>query len=178
MTFASLSRRLAALAGAVVLCTCGTLDRFDVTTSASANIPGATLLDELLGAVTFGGFDKIDFSKQISNQGVSADQIDSVKLTSFVIHTEDGSGATLDFIKSASFYAEAEGLPKILVASGDAFAGQTSVELDLEDEELKPYVIAPSMTLSAEVEGKKPQQDTVITADVTLGVDAALPGCQ
>ena len=51
MIFSSLARRLAALAGAVVLCTCGTLDRFDVTTGASAEIPKATILDELRGVV-------------------------------------------------------------------------------------------------------------------------------
>src|SRR5512144_627586 len=114
MNFAALSRRLTALAGAVVLCTCGTLDRFDVTASASADIPKATILDELLGAVAFAGFDKLDFSQQIQNQGVKEDQIDSVKITSLVIHTEEGSGAALDFITSIKFYAEAEGQPKVL----------------------------------------------------------------
>lgn len=179
MSLLSASRRLAALAGAVVLCTCGTLDRFDVSTSASAEIQKATILEELLGAVNFSGFDKLNFAQQIANQGVSEEQIDSVKIKTLVLHTAEGESTTLDFIKSAKFYAEAEGLPRVLVASSDDFAGETSVEMDVEAElELKPYVVAPSMTLSAEVEGKRPQEDTKITADVTLMVDATVPGCE
>lgn len=178
MKFFNAGRGVAGAVAVAILCTCGTLDRFDVGTSASATIPKASLLEELIGLVDFPGFDELDFSQQIANQGVSEDQIDSVRLTSFVIHTE-GSGATLDFIESASFYAEADDLPRILVASSTDFAGQTSVELDLEeDAELKPYVVAPSMTLSAEVKGKKPQQDTKLTADVTLTIDATIPGCE
>lgn len=171
--------RFAAFTGAVVLCTCGTVDRFDVTAGASADIPKATLLDEALGALPLSGFDKLDFSDQIRNQGVTEDQIDSVKIKSFVIHTKEGSNLTLDFIKSAKFYAEADGQPKVLIASSNDFAGQTSVDLDVEEDvELRPYVAAPSLTISAEVEGKKPPQDTTITADVTLDVDAAIPGCK
>lgn len=178
MSFLGTGRRIAGAVAVAMLCTCGTLDRFDVGTSASADIPKATLLDELIGLVDFDGFDEIDFSKDIANQGVTEDQIDSVVLTGFEIHTAAGSGATLDFVESASFYAEAEGLPRVLVASGSNFAGKTSVELDLEDVELKPYVVAPSMTLSAEVKGKKPSQDTTVTADVTLTIDATIPGCE
>lgn len=178
MSFLRIGRRIAGAVAVAALCTCGTLDRFDVGTSASADIPKATLLDELLGAVAFPGFDEIDFSQDIANQGVTEDQIDSVVLGGFTIHTDAGSGATLDFIESASFFAEAEGLPRVLVATSSDFAGKTSVDLDLVDVELKPYVVAPSMTLSAEVKGKKPQQDTTVTADVTLTVDATVPGCE
>lgn len=179
MSFLQVGRRIASAVALAALCTCGTLDRFEVGTSASAEIPKATLLEELIAFVDFPGFDEVDFSKDIENQGVSEDQIDSVRLGSFVIHTGEGSGATLDFIESASFYAEAEGLPRILVASSESFAGETSVELDLEeDAELKPYVVAPSMTLSAEIKGKKPAQDTVVTAEVTLTIDATIPGCE
>ena len=96
-----------------------------------------------------------------------------------MIHTAEGSTTTLDFIQSVKFYAEAEGLPRVLVASSNDFAGETSVEMDVESElELKPYVVAPAMTLSAEVEGKRPQEDTEITADVTLTIDATVPGCE
>lgn len=179
MSFFTVGRRIAGAVAVAAFCTCGTLDRFEVGTSASAEIPEATLLEELLDFVDFPGFDEVDFSKDIANQGVTEDQIDSVRLTSFVIHTDEGSGATLDFIESASFYAEAEGLPRVLIASSADFAGQTSVDLDLEEDvELKPYVVAPSMTFSAEVKGKKPSQDTVVTADVKLTIDATIPGCE
>jgi hypothetical protein len=173
------ARRITAVAAAVALCTCGTLDRFDVDTHASAHIQKSSLpvAEDLLGLLPFDGFDKIDFSKDIANQGVSEDQIDSVKLKRLVLHTGE-SGLTMDFIESVEFYVEAEGQPRLLVATGTDFEGETSVELDLPDAELKPYVVAPFMTFEAEVNGKRPEQDTTITADVTLTVDATVPGCE
>lgn len=179
MSFFSVGRRIGGAVAIAALCTCGTLDRIEVGTSASAEIPKATLLEELLGVIDFSEFEQIDFSKDIANQGVSEEQIDSVRLTSFVIEVEEGSGATLDFIHGVKFYAEAPDQPRVLVASSTDFEGQTSVELELEEDvELKPYVVAPYMTLSAEVEGNKPDQDTVLTAEVRLTVDATVPGCE
>lgn len=181
MTLLSSARRFTAVAATVALCTCGTLDRFDVGTSSSARIEEASLpagvAEDLLGLLPFEGLDEISFEEDIANQGVTEDQIDSVKLKSLVLHTGE-SGLTLDFIESVEFYVEAEGQPRVLVATGSDFEGETSVELDLPDEELKPYVVAPFMTFEAEVKGKRPEQDTTITADVTLTVDATVPGCE
>lgn len=177
MSFQSWARRLAAAVAFGALCTCGTLDRFDVETGAQATIAKATLVDKLIGALDFSEFEEIDFSQDIANQGVREDQIDSVKMKTFVLRTDDPS-ATLDFIESVEFYAEAEGLPRVLVASSSDLAGQSSVELDLTDEELKPYVVAPYMTIGAEVVGERPDEDTTIIAEVTLAVDATIPGCE
>jgi hypothetical protein len=171
--------RLAGIVALAALCTCGTLDRIDVDTSASVQIPRETLTGQLIGALTFKEFEELDFSEQIANQGVREDQIDSATVKSFVVHTDEGSGATLDFLQSVKFYAEAEGQPRLLVASSDSFEGETSVELTLEpDAELKPYLTAPSMTLAAEVVGKYPKEDTRLTADVTVSVDVTVPGCE
>jgi hypothetical protein len=170
-------RRIAGAVAVAALCTCGTVDKIEVGTGASAQIAKATLLEELLGVVDFSEFDEIDFSKDIANQGVNEDQIDSVKLSSFVVEAD--GGATLDFIESVEFYAEAPDLPRILVASSAGFQGETTVELDLEEDvELKPYVVAPYMTLAAEVKGKRPEEDTVVTAEVKLAVDITIPGCE
>jgi hypothetical protein len=178
MNYSLLAKRLSAAAAAALFCTCGTLNKFDVGTSASAQIPKASILDELLQAVDFSGFDDLDFSKEIANQGVKKDEVDSVRLKSFVIHTKEGSGLTMDFIDSVEFYAESDGLPKILVAHSESFKGKTSVELTVDTTaELQPYVVAPAMTLEAKVSGKRPPQDTELTADVELTVEAAIPGC-
>lgn len=179
MSLLSRARRITAVAAAVALCTCGTLDRFDVGTSASATVQKSTLpvAEDLLGLLPFEGLNEISFEEDIANQGVSEDQIDSVKLKSLVLHTGE-SGLPLDFIESVEFYVIADGEPRVLVATGSDFEGETSAELDLPDQELKPYVIAPSMTFEAEVKGKRPEQDTTVTADVTLTVDATVPGCE
>lgn len=179
MTFFTFSRKVVGAIALAMLCTCGTLDRFDVPTTAYANIPKQTIVDVVIDQLAFDEFDELDFSQEIANQGVTEDQIDSVHMTSFVIHTDEGSGATLDFLESVAFYAEADGQARVLVASSTNFKGKTSVDLVVDEEvELKPYVVAPSMNLVAEVKGKRPAQDTRLTADVVLSVDATIPGCE
>jgi hypothetical protein len=172
-------RHIAGVAALAALCMCGDIDRFEVDVSATAIIAPGTLLDELLAAASFPGFDEISFEQDFENQGVTDDQIDSVRLRRFVVRTAEGSGAMLDFVESAAFYAEAEGLPRVLVASSVDFEGKSSVELEIEqDVELAPYAVAPFMTLSAEIEGRRPAEETVITAEVVLAVDATIPGCE
>lgn len=179
MLTSSFVRRAIAVAALGALCTCGTLDKVDVDASAEAQIPRATLLDELLAAVDFGGFDDIDFAREIENQGVKEDQIDSVRIASFVLSTGAGAAQTLDFIESIEVHASADGLPDVVIADGADFAGKTEAELTVHgDVELKPYVIAPSMTLAVKVTGKRPSDDTTVHADVTLSVDATVPGCE
>ncbi len=173
-----LRRGIAAIALAA-LCTCGTIDRLEVGASADAQIPKATLLEELLGAVDFDGFDELDFSREIANQGVSEDQIDSVRIKSFTLGTTEGSGQTLDFIQSLEVHAVADGLEDVILAEGSNFAGKSSVELTVHDDvELEAYVSAPSLTLEVKVKGKRPSEDTAVHADVVLAVDATIPGCE
>lgn len=175
----SFVRRAIAAAALGGLCTCGTLDKVDVDASAEAQIPKATLLDDLLAAVDFGGFDDVDFSREIANQGVQEDQIDSVHLASFTLSTGGGQGQTLDFLESLEVHASAEGLPDVVIADGSDFAGKTEAALTVHaDVELKPYVVAASMTLTVSVKGKRPSDDTTVHADITLSVDATVPGCE
>ncbi len=56
--------------------------------------------------------------------------------------------------------------------------GKREIDLAINtDAELKPYVTAPSMVISSEVEGKRPDQETVLGAAVVLDVDIHIPGC-
>ena len=66
----------------VALATCSSLDNIDVAASGQATIPMRTVLDELLGGVSFLGFEGFDISQsqEFQNQGYSKDQIDSVRV--------------------------------------------------------------------------------------------------
>ncbi|NUP06755.1 MAG: hypothetical protein HOW73_11935 [Polyangiaceae bacterium] len=157
---------------------CDELDNFDVPVSGAAVIPEATLLDELIGLVPFDGFDDITFEQSFANQGVSPDQVDSVKVASFTIVVESPEGQTLDFVDEVAFFASAPGLDDVRIASASIPDGVTSVELTVDDVELEAYATASSMTVRAEVEGHRPDVETKLRADVVFDVDVTIPGCE
>jgi hypothetical protein len=158
---------------------CDNLDNVDVSAGGKAVIKAGTLVETVLSDLDLQAFESIDFSSQLENQGVTKDDVDSVKMTQFVVRIEGPAGANFDFLDSVKFYAEAQGQPKILIAElVDVPTGAMKIELDVDpDVELKPYVVAPRMTISGEVSGKRPKEDTTVAAEVVLDVDVTIPGC-
>jgi hypothetical protein len=136
-------------------------------------------VDKLLGEVAFSNFDKVDFSETFQNQGVTPDQVDSVRIKAMTILVEAPNSGNFDFITSLHFFAKAEGLDKIPIGSMEMVPkGKRELNLDIDNgSELKPYVTAPSMQILSEVEGSLPDQETVIAAAVVLDVDIHVPGC-
>jgi hypothetical protein len=175
-----LRRPLAAALGVLALCTCESIDNVEFAASGRATIAQATLLETLLAdALDFSGFDDISFDQQFENQGVSKDQVDSVRLLSFVLTIDGPEDQTFDFLDAMEVTASSDGLPDIRVASISGVPmGARTLSLDVEPSaELQPYVVAPSMTLSVAVEGRRPESDTDLTAEVLLDVDIHVPGC-
>lgn len=161
------------------LTTCDNLDNFEVAVGGKGTVPKGTIIDELLSTLALDGFQSIDLSNELKNQGVTKDDVDSVRLISLTLRIEGPPEANFDFLSSVTFYAETEGAPKAVVATADAVPpGAKEIVFKVNaDIELKPYVIAPSMRLTAEVNGKRPPQDTMVAAEVVLDVDVTVPGC-
>jgi hypothetical protein len=158
---------------------CENLDNFNVSAAGKVTIPKATLIDKLLGSVAFSGFDKVDFTEQFKNQDVKEGDVDSVRMQSITLLIEAPAGQTFTFIKSVHLFAQAAGLPKIEIGAIDT-VDQSKREIDLivdDKTDLKPYVVAPSMQITSEVEGSRPDQDVVVAAAVILDVDINVPGC-
>jgi hypothetical protein len=174
------SRRAVIAAALVTALACDNLDNIDVDAGGKVEVPAATLVDTLLSpALSFAGFDSIDFSQDFANQGVTKDQIDSVKLKSFTLTVDAPSNGNFDFIDSLSFTASASGQPSIEIARLDVVPkGARTLTLSVsEDVELSPYVVAPSMRISGTVKGKRPDVATTVSAAVVLDVDIHVPGC-
>lgn len=178
-SFPTRARSLFAIAALAGMCTCDSIDNFDVDIDSKATIPKATVLDTVLGLVTFGDFDKIDLSHDLKNQGVTKDDVDSVKLKTMTLTIEAPDGQNFDFLTSLSFFAEAGGLDKVQIASlAEVPKGKRELELVINsDVDLKPYVVAPSMTVSSQIKGSRPKNDTTVSAHVVLDVDVHIPGC-
>jgi hypothetical protein len=161
------------------------LDAFTITRSGSADVAGSVLPGVLTSALQLGGLGNMDFSQsaEFKNQGVKANQVDSVTLTKLHLQvTKPASGQDLQFLDKVEFFAEGKDtagnpLPRVLVATGGPFTkGATGVDLTIPSQELKPYVIGPSMSITSDVKGKPPAQDTTLQVTVSMRVDVNVTG--
>lgn len=175
----SLLARVACVLAASGMATCDGIDNFEVEVGGKGVVPAGTLIDEVLGTLDVDALQSIDLSQELENQGVTKDDVDSVQMIRFTLRIEGPPGATFDFLESVAFYAETEGQPRVLVAEiQDVPAGATELELEVRpDVELRPYVVAPQMKISGEVEGTRPEEETTVAAEVVLDVDVTVPGC-
>lgn len=167
------------MAVVLVLIACGSLSRISVSQNATATIPGATLLEQLAGDLSFGGLGSFDISQsaEFKNQGVKKEQINSVTLKALTLTVTSPSNGDFTFLEKLSFFVEAPGVEKKEIAKGGPFTvGQKTVSLTVLDVELAPYATAASMTFTTAATGKKPSNTTTIDAKVTLDADVNIGG--
>lgn len=173
-------RFVAALAAAALFVACnGKLFSVTLEESSEIVVERGTPLEVLLGDFGFDEFTDLEIrdDTRLENQGVAPGDISDVYFTSFVLTAASPSGADLSFIDTLAFYVEADGLPRQRIAFQDSFpAGQATVELELDGVDLTEYVVAPSMDLTTEVSGGRPDVDTTVRADFALKVGATRQG--
>lgn len=161
---------------------CSGLDNVDVEATGQTTVPMGTVVDQLLGDLSFLGFEGFDISEsqEFQNQGYSKSQIDSVRVVTFTLSIASPADGNFDFIERIAFFAESEGLERIEIARLDPVPpGSNVLELELLDAELRDYAAAESMTITTEATGTRPDAETDIDARVVLDVDVDVSGaCQ
>jgi hypothetical protein len=171
--------RLLAAASAVLLGTaCGHLDEVDVTRSGEATIPGVPGAPPLEVSAAAGLGLSIG-REALAAEGIDPDDVDSARLRSLRI--EVVSGESLErWLSSVAFYVEAPGLARALLAQrsgiGSLPAGTTAVDLETTGVDLKPYLVAPTTSVTAEAAGSAPASDTTLRAVATIRVDVNVSG--
>jgi hypothetical protein len=138
-------------------------------------VPAGTALEALLGDFGFGDFVSMDITaaSELRNQNVDPGDIRDVRMELLELEAVAPAGASLDFLNTLDVYVEAPDLERELLASSDSFPpGEALVALDLEDLDLTPYAVSQSMTFTTEVNGRRPEVDTDVTArfEVVVGV--------
>ncbi len=162
-----------------VLVTCGGLTKVSSTQSASATIPAGSLVEVLTGDIGFANLGNFDItqSQEFKNQGIKREQINSVKLRTLSLTiTAPANGQDFTFLKSLSFFVEANGLAKKEIARGGPFDGLKEISLTVLDVELAPYAAAPSMTFTTTASGMRPKSETTVLAKVILDADVNIAG--
>jgi hypothetical protein len=173
-----MSRLLALAPAALLLASCGHLDEVDITRSASGTIPGAAGAPPLAVPALTGLGLMLDRSTLEAN-GISPSDVDSAKLIGLRLAVTSGTSFEA-WLDTVSFFVEAQGLPRVLVAQKTGIhslpAGTTVVELATPGVDLKPYVLAPSAVVSVEASGSQPSAATTIQATATIRVNVNVTG--
>lgn len=160
--------------------TCAPLDVISMEETSTTTIAKASIFEQLIGDLGFGSFLNIDLvdNTELRNQGVERHQIDSVYATSLTLAiTSPATGQDFSFLDSLQFYVSAANLPRVRIASGNNFpAGAKELELQVDAVDLAPYASADSMTITSDVDGRKPQEETSIEAKIALAIDLNIGG--
>lgn len=153
---------------------CGLL-RFEVDHQASTEIPGGGLVGQLLDTLSFTGLNEFDttIEDEIADQGVEPGDVRSVRLTLFSLSAD----TDLSFIQSMEVFVQAPDFDEVRVAHGDDFpAGETQVELILDEVDLADALAAGAMSFRVEVDGAAPAEDTRIDVSLIAEIEATAQG--
>jgi hypothetical protein len=166
------------LAPALLLAAACGLDDFDVTRSATVMVPGAPGGGVIPDTVVRGlaiplGRDILD------DEGADPDDVDSARLRR--VRVEARSGASLEtWLDEIAVYAEGDGLPRVRLASRTgirSLAAETrSVDLDVPGQDLKPFLVARTASITSDLAGTAPAVDTELRVTATIRVDVNVSG--
>lgn len=123
------------------------LTEFDIDYTTEANIPSTSFTTVVQPVDINTPEFPTNSSSQFSANKTSTDLVSEIKMTRFNIST---SGANLDFLKSISIYIKSPGKPDVLVAKKDNVpTGVTSVAADLQDVNIKEYIVGEKVSFRA-----------------------------
>lgn len=161
--------RFALLYGVGFLAGCGSLDDFEEVITDEATLPRMQPAGTPLSADYGGSFDglKLSQARNFQNEGVEPGDVDAIFVKSIDVTVDSGSGNdTIDrldlYVESVEIWVEAPGEAKKTIGRLPMAPSDRSASLTIEPEfapsaadmdgtGLKPYAVADSMTVGADV---------------------------
>jgi hypothetical protein len=167
--------RLLATAFAMsVLCACNPTVNFDVSSSSSTQIPGASVSFPLNNVSYTSAPIDIAQASGFDSAQTAKDRIQSAHAKKLTLSVTSPSGANLSFLTSIAVQISAQGLSSVQVAHLSPVPAAPSADLVLDDVDLAPYLKASSFTLTTTVSGNAPSKTTTVQGDFTVNVEASV----
>ncbi|EAU62198.1 hypothetical protein [Stigmatella aurantiaca] len=145
-------------------------------TTVPAGMPGA--ITQLNAFPAIGSFVGLDFNENqdFKNQDVTKDEVDSVRLQSLEMRLLSPSDVDFGFLDTLEFFAKAGDLEVRIARRRDISqlglrAPNPVLRMDVDDEELQPFIAAPAMSILVRGKGRLPEQEVRLQAVVLLGVE-------
>lgn len=168
--------------GLILSCNDGTLFHIELEEQSTTDVSGTGLLGEateLVGSLGFSGFTQMNLvqSEELQNQGVEPGDIETTYIVSLNLNVLSPEGGDLSFLEEMNIYISAPGLDEVLVASLDDFpVGASRVDFEIEDVNLVDYVVSEELSITTDVVGTAPQDDTTVEANILLDIGVTAQG--
>ena len=160
----------------VCVTACNPTVEFDVDVDSEATVERGSVLEGLLEAFAFGDFVNMDVSStsEFENHHAEKERVVNARLVRATLTITAPEQQDFDFIEHIAFFVSAPGQPEREVASKQVPRDVRSFELEMPDLDLAPYVRADTMSLTTEVTGRRPSEDTTLRAALRFHIEAAL----
>lgn len=148
-------------------------------TTVPAGPPGiGSVLNAFPAISSFAGLD-FNQSQDFKNQGVTKDEVTSVKARSIELRLLSPSDADFSFLDTLEFYAKAGDKEERFAHKKDISRlglrpPNPVLKMEVEDVELQPFIAAPSMSIIVRGKGRMPEQEVRLQAAVVLNVQVDL----
>lgn len=153
---------------------------FEVLQRGQTQVQRCPLGVEVLSSLGFSDLAEMDFenTQEFANQGVTKEDVTSVRLRSARVTIAMPAESDFSYLDRLAFYAEAEGLPRVLIAEATSFPeGEATIDFRALDVELQPYVVAEHMSITTEVDSNGcPRTDQTVDVEVKFEVRATVNG--
>jgi hypothetical protein len=156
---------------------------FDTELKGETTVPagppgGSTVLNAFPAIASFAGLD-FNQSQDFKNQGITKDEISSVHARSVELRLLGPADADFGFLDTLEFFAkagdqEARFARKQDISRQGLQAPNPVLKMDVEGEELQPFVAAPSMSIIVRGKGRMPEQEVRLQAVLVLDVKVGL----
>lgn len=152
---------------------------FDTELKGETTVPagppdGSTVLNAFPAIASFAGLD-FNQSQDFKNQGITKDEVSSVHARSVELRLLGPADTDFGFLDTLEFFAKAGDQEARFARKQDISrlglqAPNPVLKMDVEDEELQPFVAAPSMSIIVRGKGRMPGQEVRVQAVVSLNV--------
>ncbi|TVZ53450.1 hypothetical protein [Dokdonia sp. Hel_I_53] len=169
---------LAALFLTIVCCDkLDDLTKFNIDYNTEYTIPASSILGTPFEFVT--PEVTTNSQQEFENNDTNADLVESVKLRDLTLTIQSPTTGDFDFLNEIFIYINADGLEEILIASKSGIQedGSQTLDLDVENVELREYILKDSYTLRTQsVTDQTIEEDHVINIYTNFRVDAKILG--
>ncbi len=126
------------------------LTMFDLDYTTNITIQSTSILNTPFDIVT--PETTTNSQQEFENNNTNTDLVESVKLTQLTLNLETPASGDFDFLNDIAIYINADGLEERLIASRVSIPedGSRTLELEVEDTELKAYIQGDTYTLRTE----------------------------
>lgn len=153
------------------------LTMFDLDYTTNITIQSTSILNVPFDIVT--PETTTNSQQEFENNNTNTDLVESVKLTQLTLNLETPDSGDFDFLNDIAIYINADGQEERLIASRVSIPedGSRTLELDVEDTELKAYIQGDTYTLRTETTTDQTiESDHEIEIYTKFRVDAKILG--